>query len=46
MSEDTTKKWADRQVGGTRKKLDKKWTVSGWLIAGAVIAALVIGLVL
>ena len=41
-----TKKWADRQVGGTKKKLDKKWTVTGWLIVGVAVVALVVGLVL
>lgn len=45
MSDDV-KKWADRQVGGTKKKLDQKWTVTGWLIVGVAVVALVVGLVL
>ena len=38
---DKVNKWADRQVGGTEKKLNKVWKVSGWtlvIIAGVAIA--------
>lgn len=43
MNEDKIKKFADRQIGGTEKRLNKKYVIGGWAIAGLVVAALIIG---